>query len=971
MTVVVSVSPVGSAAGAAEYYAQDNYYLADQSAEASEWGGEGAERLGLLGEVKADQFEAILAGKLPNGVTISGRGGGQHVAGIDLTFSAPKSVSLVALVGKDERVSAAHLEAVRTTMSWAEKNLALARQGANGRQTVRTDNLTYALFPHQVTRGLDPGIHVHAVIAGISQRPDSEWRALRNTALFKDNTLIGAVYHAELRASLEKLGYAISLTGKHGSFEIAGIDRATIEQWSTRRTEILHIAERLGISSPEGMQSIAERSREAKAEIKPAELDRYWQSLATERGLDLRPLIDAAREAVPQRNVFARVREWGHALLDRITHAFGPKPEPLLRNAEPASRGAELAAAFAVSAGVRHLTERQATFEPGQLLRASLNFAEHGARVAQIEPRIEALVAKGVLITKVIDGVEHMTTRDVLRTENELIARTLNGRNLVAPLIAQDIAAAGLADATQARGIALSTEQSEAALAVLSGPHRYQLIQGDAGSGKTTLFSLIHEVAQKHGTEIVALTPQHRLANDLRQSTSMEVETVAGFLARNQRAAGNGTPDAIDKAAHEIGNKILLIDEASMLSSRQMLGIMQIVDNAGAARLVLVGDAQQIAAPEAGRPFALLQEEGAPSVRLSENRRQLDPIVREAVAAAKTGNAARALDLLGNKVTETPNPAKSGADAWLALSQEERARTAIFTSGHALRTEVLDQVRAGLINEGKLGATAITLKVYENLNLTNEQMRQHANYSAGMRLEVFQRQTGAGVERGKYDVTGVDRKSGQVSLMRDGKQLEFKPSDLAIGRKGTSLSVPGEIEVRAGDRLMWTTNNRELGITNGGAVDILAIGKNGLTLRDDTATRTIAHDNPLRESLAHGLVLNMHRAQGLTVDRAITIMDSHDRQLNSASLFYVLSSRAREHLGLHVDSKQGLADAIGKHRGNVPHARDLLPGKETRSIEASSGSKPIGDHQHELVKEAPKLPNLSSIYPERSLGLEL
>ena len=138
--MVVSVSSVGSAAGAAAYYANDNYYTADQCAEHSEWGGEGAARLELFGKVDADVFEQVLAGKLPNGATISG-GASEHVAGMDLTFSAPKSVSLVALIGKDERVIAAHVQAVRTTMAWAEKNLAFARQGANGRETLATGNL--------------------------------------------------------------------------------------------------------------------------------------------------------------------------------------------------------------------------------------------------------------------------------------------------------------------------------------------------------------------------------------------------------------------------------------------------------------------------------------------------------------------------------------------------------------------------------------------------------------------------------------------------------------------------------------------------------------------------------------------------------------------------------------------------------------------------------------------------------------
>ena len=930
--MVVSVASVGSASGAAAYYANDNYYTVDQSAELSEWGGDGAARLDLSGKIDAEVFEQVLAGKLPNGVTISG-GAGEHVAGMDLTFSAPKSVSLVALIGGDKRVIAAHIQAVRTTMAWAEKNLAYARRGANGRETMATGNLVYALFPHDVSRAHDPQLHVHAVIANATQRPDGEWRALRNTELYKQNTLIGAIYNAELRASLEKLGYAVEMTGKHGSFEITGIDRTTIEQWSTRHGEIVALAKELGIATPEGLHAVAERTRDAKTPMTHGELARHWTGLAEERRLDLRPMVDAAREASPQRGVFERVRDWGRTLLDRITHAFGPKPEPLLRDAEPAPRGAALAAAYAVAAGVRHLTERQATFQPYELLRAALNFGSHGAQIDSIEARVGTLLAKGVLLGSDIDGVAHMTTRDVLRTEKELVDRTMDGRGMVFPLVQKDAASADLATAADARGLALSDEQTRAALAILSDRNRYQLVQGYAGSGKTTLFAMLREVASKHGHEIVALTPQHRLAGELRSDTGLAVDTVAGFLARYQRATGKGAPDAIAKATRDIGGKIVLIDEASMLSSRQMLGLMQIVDNADAARLVLVGDAQQISSPEAGRPFALLQEQGAPAAHLSENRRQRDPAMREAVAAARLGNVQRALDALGEKVTESVSPAQSGAAAWLALTPEDRARTAIFTSGHALRTDVLDRIRGGLIGEGALGSEAIRLRTFENLNLTHEQLRQLSSYTPGQRLDVFRRKSRAGLERGRYEIGRINQRTGEVELKRGNKTHRFKPETFATNGKGLALSSPTEIEVRAGDRLIWTTNNRELGIANGSPVDVLRIDRDGITLRDANATVTLAPDNPLRESLAHGLVLNMHRAQGLTVDRAITVMDSHDRMLNSKSLFYVLSSRAREHLGLHVDSKSGLAEAVGKHRGDVPHAqnivRDARPPKET------------------------------------------
>lgn len=157
------------------------------------------------------------------------------------------------------------------------------------------------------------------------------------------------------------------------------------------------------------------------------------------------------------------------------------------------------------------------------------------------------------------------------------------------------------------------------------------------------------------------------------------------------------------------------------------------------------------------------------------------------------------------------------------------------------------------------------------------------------------------------------------------------PVTIVIDRSVTNIDQRRQrLTLEQRNTNVQTTNNRELGIANGSSVEVLRIDRNSLTLRDAAATRTLAHDNTLRESLAHGRVLNMHRAQGLPVDRAITVMDSHDRKLNSKSLFYLLSSRALEHLGLHVDSQSGLAEAVGTNRGDVPHAQDVV--RDVRSL---------------------------------------
>ncbi len=203
---MLSVASVRSASGAAGYFAKDDYYTVDDSSEVSAWGGEGASDLGLSGEVAKDAFEGILNGILP-----SGEGVAQvenRRSGVDLTFSAPKSVSLLAYVTGDKRIlgeNGANMKAVARAMAWVEKNLAEGRKDVEGRKVpVQTGNLVFALFQHDTSRALDPQAHVHAVIANLTKMPDGKWQALHADKIWSNNTVIGSIYHAFLREEMEK-----------------------------------------------------------------------------------------------------------------------------------------------------------------------------------------------------------------------------------------------------------------------------------------------------------------------------------------------------------------------------------------------------------------------------------------------------------------------------------------------------------------------------------------------------------------------------------------------------------------------------------------------------------------------------------------------------------------------------------------------------------------------------------------------
>ena len=229
---MLSVASVSSAGGAANYFAKDDYYVGDGPAELSEWGGKGAEVLGLSGPVSKEDFERVLDGKLPDGTVVNDHEKRQN--GTDLTFSMPKSASLLAQLGGDQRILAAQHDAVKATMAYLEKRFAETRDYSRNSkgEPVITGKLVYALFQHDTSRKLDPQNHTHAVIAALTQTKDGKWQALHNVEIWKNNSVLGSIYNAALRTGLETLGYQTELTGKHGQFEIKGVSREVVQALS-------------------------------------------------------------------------------------------------------------------------------------------------------------------------------------------------------------------------------------------------------------------------------------------------------------------------------------------------------------------------------------------------------------------------------------------------------------------------------------------------------------------------------------------------------------------------------------------------------------------------------------------------------------------------------------------------------------------------------------------------------------------
>ncbi len=239
---MLSIGAISSAGQGARYYERDGYYDRDDPAhrDASAWAGRGAADLGLEGPVDPETFRAVLEGRVPDGSgTRLGRRGRDgeilHRPGRDLTFSAPKSVSLAALVGGDRRIVEAHDRAVRATLDWVERNAAETRMKDPETGTMRrvgSQRIVAATFRHDASRSLDPQLHTHAVLANMARGGDGKWRSMANEGLYERQKLIGMLYRNELAAGLSRLGYGIEKTHADGRFEIAGVSREAVEAFS-------------------------------------------------------------------------------------------------------------------------------------------------------------------------------------------------------------------------------------------------------------------------------------------------------------------------------------------------------------------------------------------------------------------------------------------------------------------------------------------------------------------------------------------------------------------------------------------------------------------------------------------------------------------------------------------------------------------------------------------------------------------
>ena len=945
--MVATITVLGGAQSSVRYFEGDGYYLSMEleHRRASAWHGAGAAALGLRGHVYAKRFEQVLAGYVPRTRIRLGRmrdGEHQHRPGLDITLSAPKSVSLEGLVFGERRVVRAHDEAVRATLDWIESDLLQTRgyDPATGRRPREgAHGMVAALFRHLTSRNQDPQLHTHCVVANMTRNAKGEWRSLETTKIRRSAKLIGAYYRNALAQRLQALGYAITptLIGRVPGFEIAGYDRALLDAFSGRRREILQMLESHGLPyTPAHAQMAALHTRRRKVDIGLGELIPQWRARARTLGLKrsvaearpLRPLDpDTGRRSpkvrVPAPDLPANVvrnRKRAPALPDL-------RPDPALDAAArslaaPATllRTREVGLLEAVARAVAALEERIAVFPATELQALVLGHAPGRYTLAEIDAGIERLVREGKLVDAERRGADRAFVTDrAIRAERRILAVMRAGRNRGRAF------AADAAIDSRLAGTSLTKGQRAAVAAIARAPDWLIGIQGHAGSGKTTM---LRAAAGLPGTpKLHGLAPSSAAVRALAQGAGIEARTLQWLLTRFDDLSD---AERLARGREEFAGSVLAVDEASMIGTVQMEALLRIAKKLEVARVVLLGDTRQLRAVDAGQPFRVLQKAGMATTVMDEVLRQRDPTLASAVALVREGHPELALRTLGEGVQETDGETlgEAAGRIWLALPDDARAETAVLAPTHAMRREIHAAIREGLELEGTLHGRPLLIERLIDRRLGRVETADIRSYAEGDTV-VFHRDA-YGCRRD--DVCTIARVGdNSVELAHpDGAPRRFRPS----GNASRYLGVfdTRAIEIRAGDRIRWTRNRKAPGarfghpqapdLVNGDTAEVLAIDDRRVHLHTEHGERiALARSDPQLRHLDHAYSSTVHAAQGRTARSVIAVLGSAG--LTDQTMLYVEMSRASDEFVLLTDDREALAEVL-LHR----------PGLEESALEA-------------------------------------
>jgi conjugative relaxase-like TrwC/TraI family protein len=899
---MLTISKPLSAGQARAYHAEEfgnareNYYTEGERI-AGEWHGKLAEQWGLRGEVREAEFQRLSEGQHPitseqlvryqaareyvneQGEKIKTM---EHRAGWDATFSAPKSVSLTALVGGDERVREAHRESVGVALDELEKYVQ-ARLGGN-LPAETTGKWAAAKFEHDSARPVDgyaaPQLHTHVVFFNLTETANGETRALQPQELYRTQQYATAVYRSELASRLKELGYEIE-RGESGQPEIKGYSREYLEASSPRRQQIEEHLAKENQRGAGAAQIAAHQTREGKLELSHEEMQERHREMAAQFGHQPERVIEAARERL--------------------------KEEP-----------SEKAIGQAIHYSREKNLEREAVSDERALLRDALKRSMGEATFGEVKAEFEKRVQAGEFIEASNRAPGRaFTTGEMIGYERDTINAMRAGQKQHSALASFETRRE-----IEKENPHLSESQRAAVEQILASRDQVTALEGVAGAGKTTSLAAIREAAEREGYKVEGFAPTSRAAQKL-SDAGIESSTLQRHLTRSEEP-------------HDGGKRLYVLDESSLASTKQMNQFLHRLKNND--RVLLVGDTRQHEAVEAGRPYQQLQEAGIETARLHEIVRQKDPALKEVVEQLARGNVRDAMEKLDaqGRVHEIVD-----RDERLKEIAREYAKkpegTLVVSPDNQSRREINETIHRTMQSTGQVDAHEHKQRVLvARQEITGADRQWAGQYEAGDVVRYTRGSKAHGIEAGEYArIERVNEKENLVTVKREnGERVSYDPRRL----HGVTLYRETERAFSERDRVQFTAPDRERHIANRELGTIEKMDAQGnLQVRLDSG-RSVAFNVKENPHLDHGYAVTSHSSQGQTADRVLVHVDTEQagEKLVNRRLAYVAVSRGRYDAQIYTNDKTHLTEQLSREVSQRTATEPSQEQQPARKIESSA-----------------------------------
>jgi conjugative relaxase-like TrwC/TraI family protein len=901
---MVTISAALSTGQAKDYYKseyanpgmlQAEYYR-ERGEARGEWLGELAREWGLEGEGTEEQFSRLIEGQHP----LSGKQLVDHVqskkfinkygkevetsehrAGWDATFSAPKSISILAYMSQDPELKKAiwraHIESARFALKEMEK-YACARMG-NGKWE-QSGNLIASLHHHERSRPGEetgyaaPEIHTHAVVMNMTKGPDGEIHAMQEREFFKSQAYLTAIYRTRLAEEMQKLGVALHVDLKTGAPEVAGISREYIDAASPRREEVRRkageIKQRLEAEGHAVMDGAGLKQAAAKLNRKTK---KYDPEEMARRDAELEQQFNGqAREAA------AAARECG----------------PIVQSAQEIERRAKESAGY----GIEHVMEREAVGDfrtvMTKALKRNLTLTTYDAVLTEMKDREES----GELVE--LNRRERMTERTsdaAIHLERRNVRAALEGKETQERMAEGEQARELIEQISYRQGIQLNQDQGLAVRKLLENRDRIVALQGRAGAGKTTAMRVFREAAERSGYAVRGIAPTTMAAKELGKS-GIRSQTLESFL----RSQGK----------EETGKGWIVLDESSLSDSKRIDKLFRKIGPQD--RILLVGDRIQHQAVEAGAPFEQFQNRGVETIWIKQVVRQKEDGYRQAVSLLQDGKIREAIGLFqkqGRVIEVEDDQERFCAVAESFVEAPEDAL--VIAPGNRERVAINAIVHGMLQEQGKVEQEERSTSILVNRDTLSGADRSFAGaYSPGEDIVRYREGSKAyGVKKGEYArVTGQDYEQNTLTVeFEDGRELTYDPRRLY----GVEVFREAERQFSAGDRIQFR-RPFERQAANGelGTIEKIDQGKFTVKLQDGLALEV---DPEKFRHFDYGYAVTSYLSQGQTAVREIVHIDTRMSDLLvNQRMAQVALTRGVYDVQIVTNSAEELGGAVARKR---------------------------------------------------------